>query len=114
MTPLLRRVVEVRANGVNPELNVLGVVVNRTEGKALSPREEDLFVNLPDECHAVFGANVYRFDTVVQQRVAIQNTEDQFEAPEEGQPLRKNFEVLVQEFINRLVLGEPRPATRRT
>lgn len=47
--PLLRRVVEIRANGVNPELNVLGVVVNRSEGKALSPREEDLFVNLPDE-----------------------------------------------------------------
>ncbi len=113
VTPLLRRVVEVRANGVNPELNVLGVVVNRTEGRDLSPREEDLFVNLPDECRQVFGAPVQRFDTIVQQRVAIQNTEDQFEAPGEGHPLRKTFEVLAQEFIKRLALGEPRPATRR-
>jgi cellulose biosynthesis protein BcsQ len=113
VTPLLRRVVEIRANGVNPELNVLGIVVNRTENKAMSPREEDLFVNLPDECQKVFNAPVDRFDTVVQQRVAIQNTEDQFEPPGEGQPLRKNFEVLAQEFITRLKLGEPRSSGKR-
>jgi chromosome partitioning protein len=110
--PLLRRVIEVRATGVNPELNVLGVVVNRTAGRALSPREEDMFVNLSDESIHVYGQAVDRFDTVIQQRVAVQNAEDQFEPLEEGSPLRKNFEVLAEEFIGRLRIGEPRHRSR--
>ena len=114
VSPLLRRVVEVRANGVNPELNVLGVVINRTAGRDLSPREKDLFVNLPDQCQAVFGTTVDRFDTIIQQRVAIQDTEGEFKAPDDGHPLRQTFEELAEEFIKRIGLGEPRkPACKK-
>jgi len=102
VSPLLKRVLEVRENGVNSKLNALGVVVNRTEGRSLSPREEDLFVNLPDECVSVFGEEVYRFDTVVQNRVAVQNAEEYFEPPEDGHPLRVTFEALAEEFHKRL------------
>jgi cellulose biosynthesis protein BcsQ len=105
---LLGRVNEFLNTGVNPDLKVLGVVVNRTEGRSLSPREEDLFVNLPDECMAVYGQVIDRFDTVVQQRVAVQNTEDEFQAPPAGHPLRVTFEALSEEFVSRLKMGPPR------
>jgi cellulose biosynthesis protein BcsQ len=102
VTPLLKRVMEVRENGVNPKLTPLGVVVNRVEGRALSPREEDLFVNLPDECVSVYQETVYRFDTVIQQRVAVQESEGCFEPPTEGHPLLVTFEALAEEFVKRL------------
>lgn len=110
--PLLKRVAEIHENGVNPKLDVLGLVVNRTDGRDLSPREQDLFVTLPDECISTFGRDVYRFDNVIQQRVAIQSSEDYFEAPSEGHPLRTAFEALAEEFVKKLPKECRKPVER--
>jgi cellulose biosynthesis protein BcsQ len=112
VTPLLRRVTEIHENGVNPKLGVLGLVVNRTDGRELSPREQDLFVTLPDECISTFGSDVHRFDTIIQQRVAIQASEDYFEPPAEDHPLRTTFEALAEEFVKKLPKECRKPTER--
>ena len=100
--PLLERLREIQRNGVNTELRPLGVVVNRTEGRALTPNEQRLLFELPRQTHAVYGSPIDLFDTTVQQRTAVRDGEEYFTPPDEAHPLRTTFEALAEEFINRL------------
>src|SRR5262249_36959253 len=93
ITPLLRRVMEGKA-GANPDLKVLGVVVNSTQERDLTPKERDLLFNLPRRCLDVYGMDVYQFDTTIPQRVVVREGEVAFAAPDEKNPLRKTFEAL--------------------
>ncbi len=101
ITPLLGRVMEVKTE-VNPELKMLGLVVNGTQEKSLTPKEQDLLRNLPQQCLDVYGSDVYQFDTNIPQRVIIREGEYAFEAPDLKHPLRTTFEALAEEFIKRL------------
>lgn len=101
ITPLLRRVMEVKAE-VNPDLKMLGLVVNGTQEKTLTPKEQDLLRNLPQQCRDVYGSDVYQFDTNIPQRVVIREGEVAFEAPDGRHPLRTTFEALAEEFFKRL------------
>lgn len=112
VTPLLARIQEINANGVNPKLKPLGLVVNRTERSDLTPRESDHFVTLPDQCASVYGSGVYRFDTTIQQRVAVETGEENFTAPDGSHPLRDTFERLAEEFLKQLPPECRRPGER--
>ncbi|VTT97942.1 Chromosome partitioning protein ParA OS=Gluconobacter morbifer G707 GN=GMO_19480 PE=4 SV=1: CbiA [Gemmataceae bacterium] len=112
VTPLLRRVMEVKAE-VNPDLKMLGLVVNGTQEKNLTPKEQDLLRNLPQQCLDVYGSDVYQFDTSIQQRVVIREGEYAFEAPDGRHPLRTTFEALAEEFIKRLPAVCRQPGERR-
>jgi chromosome partitioning protein len=101
ITPLLKRVMEVKAEA-NPDLKMLGVVVNGTQERELSPKEEDLLFDLPRLCLDVYGMDVYRFDTTVPQRVAVREGEAAFAAPDDKHSLRTTFEALAEEFLKRL------------
>ena len=116
VTPLLHRVLEVRATGVNPDLNVLGVVTNRTQEKDLTPKEQDLLRDLPQKCYDILKQDVYQFDTHVPQRTYLRDHEDAFEAPTDT-PVGTVFEALAEEFVKRLpnTCRPARPArTRRS
>lgn len=102
-----------QVNGVNPHLKPLGVIVNRTETKALTPNEQLLLMNLPGECLKVYGAPVDQFDTVVAQRVAVRNAEDYFEAPDDKHSLRVTFEALAEEFVKRVPHMRQSPDNRK-
>lgn len=101
VTPLLKRVVEVRANQVNTALGMLGVIVNHSQERELTRKEEDLLMDLPRRCKDVFGDDVYRFDTIVPQRVHIRDGESGFD-PGEDHPVAPVFEQLAEEFVKRL------------
>jgi cellulose biosynthesis protein BcsQ len=114
VTPLLHRVLEVKATGVNPDLNVLGVVTNRTQEKDLSPKELDLLKDLPDKCYDIMKHDVYQFETHVPQRAYIRDHEDAFEPPA-GEPVGTVFETLAEEFVKQLpdACRKARPAKGR-
>jgi cellulose biosynthesis protein BcsQ len=111
ITPLLNRVMEVKKE-VNPDLKMLGVVVNSTQERELTPREQDLLIDLPRLCLDVYGHDVYQFDTSIPQRVAIRERESAFAAPDEKHPLRITFEALAEEFIKRLPAVCRQPSER--
>jgi cellulose biosynthesis protein BcsQ len=101
VTPLLRRVVEIRENGVNLALGMLGLVVNHSQEKELTRKEEDLLFDLPRRCKDVWHDDVYRFDTIVPQRVHIRDGESGFD-PRDDNPVAPTFEQLAEEFVKRL------------
>jgi cellulose biosynthesis protein BcsQ len=112
--PLLRRVVEIQENGVNPALSVLGLVVNHSQEKELTRKEADLLKDLPRLCYDVWHDDVYRFDTIVPQRVHIRDGEDGF-SPRDDNPVTSTFEQLAEEFVKRLPdsCRQPGEPTRR-
>jgi cellulose biosynthesis protein BcsQ len=114
VTPLLHRVLEIRQEGVNPNLNVLGVVTNRTQEKDLTPKEQDLLRDLPQKCYDILKQDVYQFDTHVPQRAYIRDHEDAFEPPTDASVMTV-FEALAEEFVKRLPDGcrKPQPARSR-
>jgi cellulose biosynthesis protein BcsQ len=111
VTPLLGRVMEVKAE-VNPDLKMLGLVVNGTQEKTLTAKEQDLLRNLPQQCLDVYGSDVYQFDTNIPQRVIIREGEYSFEAPDSRHPLVTTFEALAEEFIKRLPASCRQPSER--
>jgi cellulose biosynthesis protein BcsQ len=100
ISPLLGRIKEVRASGVNPDLNMLGIVLNSTAGRILTTREEDMLLTLPDKCLDVFNNPVARFDTTIPHRVQIRAAGAGFCTPEDE--LAGTFEQLAVEFSKRL------------
>jgi cellulose biosynthesis protein BcsQ len=116
VTPLLERVREVRETGVNPSLDVLGMVVNRHQEKELSPKEEDLLKDLPQHTYDILKQDVYFFDSTVPQRTRFRDSEDSFAPPEPGSELHKVFAAMAEELVKRLPshCRQPRPfRTRR-
>jgi cellulose biosynthesis protein BcsQ len=114
VTPLLHRVMEVRREQVNPDLNVLGLVTNRTEEKDLTPKEQDLLRGLPQKCYDILKMDVYQFDTHVPRRSYFRDHEDAFEAPTDFR-VASVFEAMAEEFIKRLPdsCRQPHPTRRR-
>jgi cellulose biosynthesis protein BcsQ len=102
VTPLLRRVLEVKTLGVNPDLHMLGVVVNNHQERELTARERDVIRPLPQNCRDVYQQDVYMFDTSVPQRVGMQNAEVDLAAAGEAGPLGHLFEQMAQEAFTRL------------
>ena len=100
VAPLLRRVMEVKAEGVNPDLNLLGIVVNRHQQTDLTPKEMDLLKDLPRTCYDVLKTDAYIFDTTVPQRTHFRDAEDAFVPPDST--ISKIFESMAEEFIKRL------------
>jgi hypothetical protein len=76
-------------------------VVNHSQEKELTRKEEDLLLDLPQRCRDVWHDDVYRFDTIVPQRVSIRDGEDGF-SPQGDDPTASTFEQLAEEFIKRL------------
>ena len=101
VTPLLSRVMEVQSD-VNEYLRMLGIVVNNTRQKGLTPQESDLFLTLPEQCLTVYGNDVYRFDTSIPNRTAVRDQEKEFGAQDEDPVIRDTFEQLAEEFLKKL------------
>jgi cellulose biosynthesis protein BcsQ len=108
VTPLLQRVQDIKAKGVNPELNVLGVLTNLTQEKELTPKELDLLKDLPRKCYDILKHDVYQFDTHVPHRAYIRDHEDAFEPPADV-PVGTVFEALAAEFVKQMPESCRRP-----
>jgi hypothetical protein len=104
-----------RERGVCPELNVLGVIANRTARlQALIKRESNLWRELQDKCRVAWGADVYFFERFIP-------TKPQFaEAAEKRRPAALDDQVrpflrdLIAELQRRSVVhASRRPAAIR-
>ena len=99
--PLLQRLKEMKEK-VNPDLNMLGILANRTQqADHLKGPDLDLWNGLPSACLDVFGTDVYRFETILPQRMAIRNAEDDF-PPYEDQEMVERIDRLTREVESRL------------
>lgn len=109
---LLNRVREIQSD-VNPQLEMLGLVINNTKQKSLTAQESDLFLTLPEQCRETYGEPVEQFDTTIPGVVAIRDNEEQFSALAEDSAIHDTFERLAEEFWKRLAAARPTPQPRR-
>jgi cellulose biosynthesis protein BcsQ len=89
---LLRRLKDVREN-INPPLNILGVVVNRTHRSELTADETNRLSLLRVQCQDIWGSAVPQFETFIRQNVQLRVAED------EHRPLRSD-EDMYQAFVD--------------
>lgn len=86
---------------VNPHLDVLGLVANRTQKAKVSDPERDVLDAKEKACHGVWGTAVSYFDTSVPQRAKVRDAEDEF-PPEDDDDLMPRLLQLAAEIEGRM------------
>jgi cellulose biosynthesis protein BcsQ len=87
---------------VNPDLQVAGLVANRTHSTVLTAKEQDIWGFMLRQCQDRWEQPVHAFQTVIRQNKEVQDTESEFVAPGEGSELRETFHRLAAELEARL------------
>ena len=98
---LLRRLREIREN-VNPDLKVLGVLLNRTHREDLTHEERSRLGLLAGQCRDVWGQDVPQLETTVRQSPAIRAAEDEHRPLSPEDEVFTTFAELAQEIEGRL------------
>lgn len=109
--PLLKMLKSFREN-INPELNVLGVVANRTLRAEMTTDEANRWRELRDQCLDQWGESVHLFDTIVRQNTEIRQVEDDRRTLGPEDEMYPVFRRLAEEVEGRLP-GSCLPAARR-
>jgi chromosome partitioning protein len=87
---------------INPNVEVLGAILNRTHGSQLTQRERDLWNTTLTESQNVWKLPIYSFQTSVRQTTEVRDLENEFARPEPGSELRGVFSKIVDELEARL------------
>ena len=87
---------------INPELRVMGAVLNRTHGASLTSIEQDLWREMLDQGHQHWKLPVPAFETFIRQTTAVRDSETEFSPPEPGSELHAVFSRLAAEVEARL------------
>lgn len=91
---------------VCPDISLLGLVANKAQNKSgLSPRQQQVWESLHDECLARWGEPVHRFQTVVPQSVEFASAAHEGRFASEGS-LSAVFRDLVDEIHQRMPIRE--------
>jgi cellulose biosynthesis protein BcsQ len=106
MLERLKRLHEV----VNPELQVAGLVLNRTHGANLTAWERDLWSDVLERGKDQWKLPVHAFATTVRQTTEVRDVETEFSPPAPGSELHSLFSRLAAELEERL----PRDCRRTT
>jgi cellulose biosynthesis protein BcsQ len=108
--PLIRRLKELHST-INPALQVMGLVANRTRGgEERNSVEQTLWNALTRHAQDELGLEVYSFRQPVPDRAQIRDAEDSFAPPPEGSDVFNAFVALAEEFEGRLPSECRRPA----
>jgi cellulose biosynthesis protein BcsQ len=98
---LLRRLRDIREN-INPDLKVMGVVVNRTHRSELTADEENRLSLLRVQCQDIWGHEVPQFDTFIRQNGQIRVAEDEHRPLRSDEEMYQVFGELAREVQSRL------------
>lgn len=108
---LLRRLKDFRDN-INSDLNVLGILANRTHRSELTLEEQNRLTALRAQCKDIWGLEVPLFDTFVRQNREVRAAEDDHRPLRKGDEMYETFIELAREVQERLPTF-CRPALRR-
>ena len=100
--PLLLERLQSLHQVINPQLQVMGVLLNRTHGSSLTAWEQDLWQEMLDHGKTQWGLPVHAFQTFIRQTTAVRDVEAEFSPPEPGSELHTLFSQLVAEVEARL------------
>jgi chromosome partitioning protein len=98
---LLQRLKDFREK-INSELNVLGILANRTLRPTLTLDEENRLSALRAQCKDVWGQEVPFFDTFIRQSAEVRAAEDQHRPLGKNDEMYNTFAELAREVATRL------------
>jgi cellulose biosynthesis protein BcsQ len=100
--PLLLERLKGLCRVINPELQVVGVLLNRTWGAQLTAWEQDLWRDVLDKGKDQWKLPVPAFETFIRQNTEVRDSENEFTPPAPGSELHTLFSRLVAELEARL------------
>lgn len=100
--PLFLRRLELLRPVINPNVQVLGALLNRTHGTQPSQWERDLWNTTLTQSQNVWKLPIYSFLTTVRQTTEVRDLENEFARPEPGSELHGVFSKIVDELEARL------------
>jgi cellulose biosynthesis protein BcsQ len=100
--PLLLERLQSLHQVINPQLEVMGVLLNRTHGSTLTAWELDLWNGMLDRGKDRWRLPVHAFKTFIRQTTEVREGEAEFSPPERGSELHTLFSRLVAEVEARL------------
>jgi chromosome partitioning protein len=96
---------------INPDLQIIGVLLNRTRGHQLTAWEEDLWRDLQERSKDQWKLPVHAFQTFIRQTNEVRDNENEFSPPVPGSELHTLFTQLVADLEARLPRDCCRTAT---
>jgi cellulose biosynthesis protein BcsQ len=109
--PLLLNRLKRLCSVTNPDLQIAGILLNRTRGLQLTAWEEDLWRDLRERSQDQWKLPVHAFETFIRQTTEVRDSETEFSSPEPGSELSTLFSQLVVELEARLPRDCRRTAT---
>jgi cellulose biosynthesis protein BcsQ len=100
--PMLLRRLKAFKEKINSDLNVLGIIANRTHRSDLTVEEENRLSALRGDCKDIWGMEVPLFDTFIRQNVEVRAAEDGHRPLTEGDQMFETFLELAREVQSRL------------
>jgi cellulose biosynthesis protein BcsQ len=100
--PLLLSYLKTLCPVVNPDLQVAGIVLNRTHRDTSTVREQDLWYDMLERSKDQWKLPVHRFETSIRQSTEVRDNETEFVAPTPGSELHRTFSRLMAELEERL------------
>jgi cellulose biosynthesis protein BcsQ len=98
---LIERFKEFREN-INPDLKILGIVINRTHGSELTTDEAARLVRLEGVCRDRLGEQVSQFETFIRQTPDVRRAEDEHRTLQATDNSYATFTELALEVESRL------------
>jgi cellulose biosynthesis protein BcsQ len=83
---------------INPDLQIAGMLLNRTRGAQLTAWEEDLWQDLQERSKDQWKLPVHAFQTFIRQTTEVRDRETDFSPPAPGSELHSLFSKLVAEL----------------
>jgi chromosome partitioning protein len=87
---------------INPELQVMGTLLNRTRGVQLTAWEQDLWRDMLERGQDRWKLPVHAFETFIRQTTEVRDSETEFSPPAPGSELHTLFSRLAAELEERL------------
>jgi chromosome partitioning protein len=100
--PLLLERVKRLHGVINPELQVAGLLLNRTHGSQLTSWEQDLWTAVQEHSQDRWKLPVHAFGTTIRQSTEVRDSESEFSPPVPGSELHTVFTRLAVELEERL------------
>jgi chromosome partitioning protein len=87
---------------INPELQVMGALLNRTHAAQMTAMESDLWRDMLEQAQTQWGLPVHAFGTTIRQTTEVRDSETEFSPPEPGSELHGVFSRITAELEERL------------
>jgi cellulose biosynthesis protein BcsQ len=100
--PLLLERLQSLHQVINPQLQVMGAVLNRTHGAHLTTWEDDLWRDMLEKGKDRWKLPVHAFETFIRQTTEVRDSEAEFSPPAPGSELHILFSRLAAEVEARL------------